>query len=964
MNFILWNVRGAGARSFPLFMRGMVQTFGIDFVAIFETRCSGTKAKRIAASLGFPNYKIVDASGFRGGIWCLWSEKFLQVEVLECSNQYIHVRITNHVLQVWEMTFVYGSPNISQRRALWRELKQLNPSVRGPWCLGGDFNATLESNERHSQAANRGPDKEFCKFVEDAALNDLGFIGPPFTWQRTGVETRLDRVLGTTTWQEAFPNAVVKHLNWYKSDHRPLLLQVDGGLPKLQVNRPFRFLAAWVLDERFSPFVSENWQKDLPWTENILQFTAACSKWNGQVFGFTNARKRKLLRRLNGITRTEARFGLTLKLEELQRSLWKELDEVLVQESLIWAQKSRSQWTVDGDRNTRYFHSRANGRRKRNFIGALKGNDDVWIYDGDQIKNMTVSFFSSLFREEQERRPLLSCTVTYPGIDPEELNSLARHITEAEIKAALFSMGALKAPGPDGLNALFYQSQWQVVEKSICEFVKSLWFSPSQIQSINDTLIVLIPKKDHPEVVQDFRPISLCNVIFKIVTKVIANRIKVVLPKIISPHQCSFVPGRHSSDNIIVAQEVIHSMRNLQGKRGYMAIKIDLEKANDRVNWLFLRDCLGVLNLPSSFIDVILSCVSTPTMQLLWNGERAGSFTPTRGVRQGDPLSPYLFVICMERLAHLIQESIGKGAWRPIKLCRNGPPLSHLFFADDIVLFVEASVFQAEEVKNCLDTFCMASGLKVNASKTRVFFSKNVNHLRRTELCEILGFQVTPDLGKYLGVPLHHERVTTRTYQVLVDKVRKRLSSWNITSLSLAGRSVLASSVTAAIPGYTMQTASLPITTCDDIEKQNRSFLWGSAPEKRKPHHVSWDTVCEPKKHRGLGLKHLHRQNQAYMMKLGWNLIKHRNDLWVRVVRSKYRCGDDLMPNIEPRRIGSNAWSGIKKIWAQVTAGTTLDPTSGCVQWKYDRHGEFTVRSAYQALSEVPLVEDRTWHRI
>ncbi|KAI9073098.1 hypothetical protein K1719_044946 [Acacia pycnantha] len=148
------------------------------------------------------------------------------------------------------MILVYDSPNIVQRRALWRDIVHLSLSITVPWCLGGDLNATLGHDEGASRGTPRGPDREFCKFVEDVALNDLGFIGPPFTWKLTGVESRLDRVLGSTTWQENFPNAVVKHLNWYKNDHRPLLLQLDGVSVQYCGQRPFRFLAAWVLDER------------------------------------------------------------------------------------------------------------------------------------------------------------------------------------------------------------------------------------------------------------------------------------------------------------------------------------------------------------------------------------------------------------------------------------------------------------------------------------------------------------------------------------------------------------------------------------------------------------------------------------------------------------------------------------------------------------------------------------------
>ncbi|KAI9081744.1 hypothetical protein K1719_036292 [Acacia pycnantha] len=223
-----------------------------------RTQCGGVKAQRIAALLGFPNFTIIDAVGFKGGIWCLWSDKFREVEVVRSSNQYVHVRTTNHFRQLWEMTLVYGSPNIVQRRELWQDLKQISRSTNVPWCVGGDMSTTLSTDERYSWRSSRGPDRDLCRFVEEVALNDLGFIGPPFTWRRTGVAT------------------------------------------------------GWV-------------QVEAAWGETI------------QVFGHTTARKRQLLRRLNGITRTDERFGLTRELEDLQKSLWQQLDEVLVQESLIWA---------------------------------------------------------------------------------------------------------------------------------------------------------------------------------------------------------------------------------------------------------------------------------------------------------------------------------------------------------------------------------------------------------------------------------------------------------------------------------------------------------------------------------------------------------------------------------------------------------------------------------------------------
>ncbi|KAI9122538.1 hypothetical protein K1719_006378 [Acacia pycnantha] len=174
----------------------------------------------------------------------------------------------------------------------------------------------------------------------------------------------LDRLLTNYQWSSMFPNASVVHLPFFKSDHRPLLLQLDSTVGIPNPHRPFRFIASWVLHENFDEFVQKSWIQDTPWIQNISQFTHACSKWNKEVFKHTEGRKKHLLRRLDGISRAVARQGLLPKYEELQLAIWKDLEDVLLQESLIWAQKARAEWSVYGDRNTRYFHARANHRRK------------------------------------------------------------------------------------------------------------------------------------------------------------------------------------------------------------------------------------------------------------------------------------------------------------------------------------------------------------------------------------------------------------------------------------------------------------------------------------------------------------------------------------------------------------------------------------------------------------------------
>lgn len=242
------------------------------------------------------------------------------------------------------------------------------------------------------------------------------------------------------------------------------------------------------------------------------------------------------------------------------------------------------------------------------------------------------------------------------------------------------------------------------------------------------------------------------------------NKLKNVMPALISSTQSSFVPGRQITDNVIIMQEVIDSRRRKIGPKGWMTIKLDLEKAYDRLQWEFIHDTLLKMQLPELLVSIIMTCISSCSLNILWNGLPTESFTPSRGIRQGDPLSPYLFVACIERLSQLIEHNLHGGHWTAIPLTRGGTRLSHLMFADDVVLFGEASKAQALTIKTCLQQFYEASGQKVSVQKSRIYFSPNTNEATKAEVCSTLGIECTDDLGRYLGVPVFHGRVTSAIF--------------------------------------------------------------------------------------------------------------------------------------------------------------------------------------------------------
>ncbi|CAN1766327.1 Putative ribonuclease H protein At1g65750 [Linum perenne] len=269
----------------------------------------------------------------------------------------------------------------------------------------------------------------------------------------------------------------------------------------------------------------------------------------------------------------------------------------------------------------------------------------------------------------------------------------------------------------------------------------------------------------------------------------------------------------------------------------------------------------------------------------------------------------------------MILSAVQFGYWKPIQLVRGGTSLSHCFFADDLVLFSEASSSQARVINDILDRFCSASGQSVNKEKSRVFFCKNIPRSKASDIVEVLGMSATSDLGRYLGVPILHGRVTKQTYNFVLERLDNKLAGWKAENLSLAGRVTLASSVLNSIPSFVMQTAFLPVYLCDQIDRKIRNFIWGSTEGTRKIHNVNWQTVCKPKCLGGLGLRSARDLNRAFLMKIVWGLLSKPTDLWAQVLLTKYMIRTDEGWRHKRQSGFSAAWRGMLSVWGDTTNG-------------------------------------------
>ncbi|OMO84846.1 reverse transcriptase [Corchorus capsularis] len=485
--------------------------------------------------------------------------------------------------------------------------------------------------------------------------------------------------------------------------------------------------------------------------------------------------------------------------------------------------------------------------------------------------------------------------------------SLSRAI--AEVTKDVQAWKGLKAPGVDGIQPIFYQRNWVTVKESLLKFVDEAITSGKIDVNLLHAHMVLIPKGSNPTSVKDFRPITLLNTCYKILSKVLVNRMRPILQRIIGPFQNSFLAGRSTTDNILITQEIVHTLSNLKGRKGAMILKIDLQKAYDNVSWEFLHEVLNFFGFPTQLISLIMFCVTNIDLSIIWNGKALPSFKPQQGLRQGDPLSPYLFILAMERLSHMILERVDRKQWVPVKSCRSGPKLSHLFFADDLMLFGPASEEQVNLIMDVLLDFGKASGLEMNLLKSKLWVSPNISKQQAGRLSSLCGIPLGQDLGTYLGVPIIHTKVTRSTYSYVIDRVLKKLANWKGKVLSYAGRRTLIQSSLSSIPVYTMQTALLPVSVCEKLDQVSRNFLWGGDVKNSHDHLVNWDRVCRPKGNGGLGLRKARLTNVAMLAKTWWKLQMRQHSLYTEIFEEKYLKGVEFVNSKYTSR-QSSTWRG------------------------------------------------------
>lgn len=599
-----------------------------------------------------------------------------------------------------------------------------------------------------------------------------------------------------------------------------------------------------------------------------------------------------------------------------------------------------SKWTRVGDRCTKEFFEFHEGPRQAFSITQLQ-DDDRLLTTQHELEDHILTFYKQLYtqddqvEEAEEAREDCLQYITNP-VTEEHNQELLRPITMEEVTEAVKKLLAGKAPGTDTIPVEFYQELWSDIQEEVLCFVVESTSQAHLAAELNISKIALLPKSEDRSRVQNFRPISLLNIPYKILAKILANRMKPLLHHWILPSQTGFVPNRCILDNIFLAFEAMEW--TLENHQDLSMLLLDFEKAYDRVNWTFLKKVMERMGFHLTWIRQVMALNENASAAVIVNGEQSKTFNLQRSVRQGCPLAPYLFLLTVDVLGQILQH-LACGV-KGLKLPDNSY-ITNQMFADDTLLFLDGTKDNIDRALTVIQRFGAASGAKLNLHKSvGLWLSKNE---RTWQWGEEVGMKwlLPGEVTKYLGYPFGLNLPQREKDGKMLGQIRKHLAKWTNHSLSLAGRIMIANQVVLSSIWYFASGTDYSGKALKIAKATVRNYIWSGKQESNARAKVRWDTVVLLVVRGGVKVLDPKWQASALLIKLLVMGLSRGYEPWKSLVRFRVAQAQQSRNGKWPQhsnwimnarnltKQGSTMWQGVVKAWHTIQSGLEQqDPTT------------------------------------
>ncbi|GJY81936.1 RNA-directed DNA polymerase, eukaryota, reverse transcriptase zinc-binding domain protein [Tanacetum coccineum] len=778
-----WNIRGFSTSDKLYEIRNFIRDESLSVCAILETHIKSKRLQDIRDRIfgnweWYSNMQYCD-KGCR--IMLGWNGNTVDLRIIHSAKQSMLCEIVSIGTEKSVFcTFIYAANGGMERRALWKDLQIYKSIVdKKSWVLLGDMNVTLAPNEHSAGGSRMTSDmEEFKDCVNNIEVEDI---------TSSGNEEFIDKFSKS---HDVFHPYLI-------SDHCPSVLVIPNIVQKRRTS--FKFINLVADKEDFLPIIRKQWDEEhdgchmfrtVKKLKSLKRDLKKLAWKDGNIF----ENVKQLRDQLKDIP---AKIDKEPNKKELRIDEAKILEDYVAamkDEEKLLCQKAKVKWLSEGDRNNTFFYKVLKSRSHKSKINKIC--DDLGnCYTEKDVVNQFVKHFESFLGNDSS-------------------------VTDLSTISALFQ----KKLSMEEAQFMVREKAWNVVGSDVCNAIKEFFASGKLLKEINSTLISLVPKIQTPCKVNDFRPIACCNVIYKCIRKIITDRMKESLGMLVDQNQSVFVPNRHIQDNILLSQEFLRGYDRKEGPNR-VAMKVDIQKAYDTVNWQFLEVVLMEIGFHEKMVGWIVKYVTSVSFSICVNGERFGYFKGGRGLRQGDPMSSYLITLVMEVLTLIVKDKVEKNKNFRFHFGCKKLKLTHVCFVDGLLTFCNGDMESVKTLKEAIKEFGAFSGLKTNYSKSTIIFG-SMNDKDKQNILEFIPFKVERLHVRYLGDSLSSKRIGVSNCKVLLDKVKGRISNWKNKYLSYAGRLQLIASVLESIHVYWASMFLLPLTVINDINKILKDFLW------------------------------------------------------------------------------------------------------------------------------------------